>query len=49
MVATRSAAEFEHLRREFFVRAQAAFEQMFAADGQHGLVTLPSGRTGPAA
>lgn len=40
MAAKRSAAEMEQLRREFLVRAQAAFEQMFGADGQNGLVTF---------
>ncbi len=40
MTATRSAGEMEQLRREFLVRAQAAFEQMFGADGQNGLVTF---------
>ncbi len=40
MAAIRSAAEMEQLRREFLVRAQAAFEQMFGADGQNGLVTF---------
>ena len=39
MAAIRSAAEMERLRREFLVRAQVAFEQMFGADGQNGLVT----------
>ncbi len=40
MAAKRSAAEMEQLRREFLVRAQAAFEQMLGADGQNGLVTF---------
>ncbi len=40
MAAIRSAAEMEQLRREFLVRAQAAFEQMFGADGKNGLVTF---------
>ena len=40
MAATRSAGEMEQLRREFLVRAEAAFEQMFGADGQNGLVTF---------
>ena len=40
MAAKRSAAEMEQLRREFLVRAEAAFEQMFGADGQNGLVTF---------
>lgn len=40
MAAKRSAAEMEQLRREFLVRAEAAFEQMFGADGQNALVTF---------
>lgn len=40
MAAKRSAAEMEQLRREFLVRAETAFEQMFGADGQNGLVTF---------
>ncbi len=40
MAAKRSAAEMEQLRREFVVRAEAAFEQMFGADGHNGLVTF---------
>ena len=40
MARKRSAAEMEQLRREFLVRAEAAFEQMFGADGQNGLVTF---------
>ncbi len=48
MAAKRSAAEMEQLRREFLVRAEAAFEQMFGADGQTAWSPSPSGRTGPA-
>ncbi len=40
MARKRSATELEHLRREFAARAEAAFEQMFGADGQNGLVTF---------
>lgn len=40
MAIKRSAAEIEQLRREFAVRAEAAFEQMFGTDGQNGLVTF---------
>ena len=40
MAAKRSAAEMEQLRAEFLARAQGAFEQMFGADGQNGLVTF---------
>ena len=40
MAAKGSAAEIEQLRREFVVRAEAAFEQMFGTDGQNGLVTF---------
>ena len=40
MARKRSAAELEQLRREFTARAEAAFEQMFGADGQNGLVTF---------
>jgi hypothetical protein len=40
MAAKRSAAEMEQLRREFLIRAEAAFEQMFGGDGQNGLVTF---------
>jgi hypothetical protein len=40
MAAKRSAAEMEQLRREFLVRAEAAFEQMFGDDGQNELVTF---------
>ncbi len=40
MAIKRSAVEIEQLRREFAVRAEAAFEQMFGTDGQNGLVTF---------
>ncbi len=40
MSQERSTAELEHLRRQFVGRAEAAFEQMFGADGQNGLVTF---------
>ena len=40
MARKRSAAEMEQLQREFLARAEAAFEQMFGADGQNGLVTF---------
>lgn len=40
MARKRSAAEMEQMRREFLVRAEAAFEEMFGADGQNGLVTF---------
>lgn len=40
MAIKRTAAEIEQLRQEFHARAEAAFEQMFGADGQNGLVTF---------
>lgn len=40
MAARRSRAELARLREAFRVRADQAFEQMFGADGQNGLVTF---------
>ncbi len=40
MSQERSTAELESLRRQFVGRAEAAFEQMFGADGQNDLVTF---------
>jgi len=40
MAAQRSEAELAGLREEFRARAAEAFDQMFGADGQNGLVTF---------
>jgi len=40
MTAARSQAELARLREEFRARADQAFNQMFGADGQNGLVSF---------
>jgi len=40
--------ELKSRRQEFLEESRPAFDQMLGADGQNGLVTLSSVKTGPA-